>query len=131
VTTRSKFFLVLAATLLLQAGGKVAAADKFLGAEKLWDLFAAGRTVAWETARGSLKGISEFRADGTILVAWNSPARSGSDAGRWWIEGAKLCLRYNAVHSGNKRCYRFKLVSSKQFLALDEAGDPAFTYDLK
>ena len=72
--------------------------------------------------------MGKYRPDGTVLVAWNEPARSGTDSGRWRIGGNLLCIKFKAVHGGKERCYKFKTINFKEYLAFDTDGNAAFTY---
>ena len=125
-----KLAVALAAILLLvlQCPADVAAGDGFLNSDGLRKLFEAQRTITWKAARGTLRGVSEYHPDGTVLVAWNQPTRSGTDSGRWHIDHSSLCVKFKAVHGGRERCYRFKTISLKEYLAIDMDGNPAFSY---
>ena len=104
------------------------AVEEYLMSKQLLTLFHVERSVTWEKARGNLQGRSLFHPDGTVIVAWNNLARSGSDFGNWKISENLLCIRYRKVHSGTERCYKFKKINSKEFHAVDMDGKLAFKY---
>ncbi len=58
--------------------------------------------------------IWRLAPDGTVRATYhrvrgssqqNNYSEAGQDAGRWTIEGDRLCVQFTALFAGQKRCY--------------------------
>ncbi|MDJ0948118.1 MAG: serine/threonine-protein kinase [Alphaproteobacteria bacterium] len=75
----------------------------------------AGATV-YATTRSShpvRRDVWRFASDGSVAgtyseaaESWVMPETEGTDRGRWWVEGERLCLQWSDWDDGQRHCYR-------------------------
>ncbi|MBL8574983.1 MAG: hypothetical protein JNM13_15010 [Hyphomicrobiaceae bacterium] len=72
------------------------------------------QSILWWADGGFLHGGLELAADGSAAITMENP--SGADIGRWRLDGAALCTRWNAARSGDEKCYRIRQVAPHRFV---------------
>ena len=112
---------LLSATLLLTVsiGVSAKAELKNLSGSEVRKIV-AGKTIVLETPYGFELPI-RYRVNGTMTGRGHKIAQLVSakgktiDRGRWWIQGNRLCQKWNDWLEGKSHCFRLKRQGKKVF----------------
>lgn len=84
-----------------------------------------GAKIQVDTPLGSVVPVS-YGADGTLEGKAGAVAfflGSPKDRGKWWIEGSKLCQRWNTWFNGRTNCARVFRTAENRIEWIDQDGD--------
>ncbi len=84
-----------------------------------------GAKIQVDTPLGSVVPVS-YGADGTLEGKAGAVAfflGSQKDRGKWWIEGSKLCQRWNTWFNGRTNCARVFRTAENRIEWIDQDGD--------
>ncbi|WP_181704794.1 hypothetical protein [Chthonobacter rhizosphaerae] len=104
----------LVPVLVALSGLTAPAAATELTAEEIRDEL-VGHAIGWWEEGGWHAGGLVLAPDGRAEITVDSP-RAEADAGRWTLEGNRICTAWRAMRAGGEKCYTVERVSARRFV---------------